>query len=306
MKSKTIRESIRFWESVLDEYPGEEILLERRMSPKQLRGFYGKLAEGETLFQYQKKDGSIRRARGTLNVDLMPKKTAGSDWYRDFDDLCRKAKGNRKFIVFYYDLDRNAFRRFHITRFRGYVDRPNAALAESLDSVRQDRLVLVWNVDPDMFLRLAKSSERDVGHFDPEMARKLAGQENTEIICLFRESDQKNILAAVDVEPDSGMGAYVHELMGFKRTFGQILFERLMRSFRKGWGQVQLDYTGDDDNGNPKYSENKGLFEGFYSRIPGLKFYTVENSIWECPAKFFYWGTSEREFGDFAEKQYGM
>lgn len=304
-RKKFLRESIRFWESVLREYPGADLVLERRMSPKQLRRFYGKLEEGEIQFRYQKKDGSIRQARGTLNAELMPKKTARSDWYRDFDDLCGKARNNRNFIVFYYDLDRNAFRRFHITRFRGYVDRPGIRLNESAEIQNEDRLVLVRNVKPDLFRRLAKTSVKDVSRFNPAMVEKLAGQDNAEIICLFKVSDGKNILAAADVDTSYDIGAYIHELVGFRRTYGKILFRRLMRAFPKGWGQIQLDYIGDDSDGNPKYAGNEALFNGFYKKFSELKFYDVENSIWGCPARCFYWGIPDTEFSKFAEEQFG-
>lgn len=101
------------------------------------------------------------------------------------------------------------------------------------------------------------------------------------------------------------IGAYMHELVGFRRTYGKNLFRRLMWAFPKGWGQIQLDYIGDDPNGNPRYAVNEKLFNGFYKNFPELKFYDVENSIWGCPARCFYWGIPDMEFSKFAEKQFG-
>lgn len=79
-----------------------------------------------------------------------------------------------------------------------------------------------------MFRRLAKTSIKDVSRFNREMVEKLAGQNNAEIVCLFNASDRKNILAAADVDMSYDIGAYMHELVGFRRTYGKILFWRLM------------------------------------------------------------------------------
>lgn len=36
-----------------------------------------------------------------------------------------------------------------------------------------------------------------------------------------------------------------------------------------------------------------------------MKIYRVENSIWDCPADFFYYGISNESIKEFLEKTYG-
>ena len=47
-------------------------LAERKMSRIELDDFYSRLEAGEVEFDFIKKDGSRRHARGTLNPSLMP------------------------------------------------------------------------------------------------------------------------------------------------------------------------------------------------------------------------------------------
>ena len=61
-----------------------------------------KLHNGEVNFTYQKKDGSERTARGTLNVQVMGEENSpkGMDYNKN-DDVTR-----------YYDLNSNGWRSF--------------------------------------------------------------------------------------------------------------------------------------------------------------------------------------------------
>ena len=61
-----------------------------------------KLHDGEVNFTYQKKDGSERTARGTLNVQVMGEENSpkGMDYNKN-DDVTR-----------YYDLNSNGWRSF--------------------------------------------------------------------------------------------------------------------------------------------------------------------------------------------------
>ena len=62
----------------------------------------------ETKFKFQKKDGTEREARGTLNFDVIPKESTpkGTQTWEDPDD-----------IVKYWDLDKEAWRSFRWEQF---------------------------------------------------------------------------------------------------------------------------------------------------------------------------------------------
>ena len=62
----------------------------------------------ETKFKFQKKDGTERKARGTLNFDVIPKESTpkGTQTWEDPDD-----------IVKYWDLDKEAWRSFRWEQF---------------------------------------------------------------------------------------------------------------------------------------------------------------------------------------------
>ena len=76
---------------------------------EQLRAW---MQTGSVTFSYWKKDGSIREAHGTLNMNLIP------------TDKHPKANANANAnasIFPYFDLDRQAWRSFDITKFIGFV-----------------------------------------------------------------------------------------------------------------------------------------------------------------------------------------
>lgn len=62
----------------------------------------------ETKFKFQKKDGTEREVRGTLNFDVIPKESTpkGTQTWEDPDD-----------IVKYWDLDKEAWRSFRWEQF---------------------------------------------------------------------------------------------------------------------------------------------------------------------------------------------
>lgn len=70
------------------------------------------LAGGVLQFSYFKEDGSIREARGTLSVHIIPR------------DDAPKGTSNRKpnyGVICYYDIDKKGWRSFRITDFIGFV-----------------------------------------------------------------------------------------------------------------------------------------------------------------------------------------
>ena len=69
-------------------------------------------------FSYFKTDGSIRQARGTLCLDLIPEKDRPQSASEHSDESPKKRKENYETLT-YYDLDREAWRSFKITEFIG-------------------------------------------------------------------------------------------------------------------------------------------------------------------------------------------
>lgn len=73
------------------------------------------LGLGTVVFEYEKKDGSVRRARGTLCKGIS----------KEFDHYEHKSEQHkaRPFDVFtYYDLDAPGFRTFDATRLRRIIE----------------------------------------------------------------------------------------------------------------------------------------------------------------------------------------
>ena len=70
------------------------------------------LANGIIHFSYFKDDGSIREARGTLSVHVIPRDDAPKG--------TSTAKPNFE-VINYYDIDKKDWRSFKITNFIGYV-----------------------------------------------------------------------------------------------------------------------------------------------------------------------------------------
>ena len=65
---------IYFWTHMLDEcfYSESSQINEAKMSRSELDDFYDKLRTGIVTFNFIKKDGTSRKAVGTLNPALMP------------------------------------------------------------------------------------------------------------------------------------------------------------------------------------------------------------------------------------------
>lgn len=81
------------------------------------RDFRKLLHEAPQRFYYFKKDGSLREARGTLDLSLIPadKHPKGST-----PDTPNTVSENCPFT--YFDLDKAAWRSFHIDDFVGFVE----------------------------------------------------------------------------------------------------------------------------------------------------------------------------------------
>ena len=81
-----------------------------KMTRKELDTFIRRLETGIVRFEYIKKDGRLRRAKGTRNDSWIP-----DDAYLELEDLLQTDRA--RYMIYYYDLDRKRVRQFHVGRF---------------------------------------------------------------------------------------------------------------------------------------------------------------------------------------------
>jgi hypothetical protein len=74
----------------------------------------------------------------------------------------------------------------------------------------------------------------------------------------------------------------------------------LCKHLKKLWLQCEPIY----DKTSDTYSMNDDLANGVYRKIPELKEYIINSSIWKCPVNFFYYGIPDNEILKFLEEQY--
>ena len=100
-------------------YEGDEEI-DESMDRTEREEFKKKLREGKVDFKYKKKDGSERKAIGTMDPKLMdlPEKKTQSDVDGAEKKKVRKLPEDS---VFYYDLEAKGFRSFKMDNFIGYV-----------------------------------------------------------------------------------------------------------------------------------------------------------------------------------------
>ena len=74
--------------------------------------FKNALKNGEVLFTFKKKDGTVREARGTLKVDLLPKIEVSESESESESAQPKKKRVIDEDVICYYDLDKLAWRSF--------------------------------------------------------------------------------------------------------------------------------------------------------------------------------------------------
>lgn len=86
---------------------------EKQISTEYITKFKNALHKRIVEFKYNKKNGEIRTAHGTLNIDLMGEENAprGVDGYNSPDNQIR-----------YYDTDSNGWRSFLIENFIDWIN----------------------------------------------------------------------------------------------------------------------------------------------------------------------------------------
>lgn len=168
-----------------------------------------------------------------------------------------------------------------------------------------DDIVFVSGIPKDKALKLLKRACHDVSNFHPEYMEKAVRWSNDQIFGIFNKHDKRNVLAmaSVSYNGNESCAAYLHEMTGFiKGGYGKKLVMWLLQKFKKVYGQIALEGSGTKDD---PYRPNEKLRDKFYATIPGLKIYRVENTLWDCPADFFYHGISNESIKEFLEKTYG-
>ena len=168
-----------------------------------------------------------------------------------------------------------------------------------------DDLVFVNGIPKDKALQLLKRACHDVSNFHPEYMEKAVKWSDDYILGVFNKHDKRNVLAmaSVSYNGDESGAAYLHEMTGFiKGGYGKKLVMWILQKFKKVYGQIALEGSGAKDD---PYRPNEKLRDKFYATIPGMKIYRVENSIWNCPADFFYYGISDESIKEFLETTYG-
>lgn len=167
-----------------------------------------------------------------------------------------------------------------------------------------DDIVFVSGISKDKALHLLKRACHDVSNFHPEYMEKAVKWSDDQIFGVFNKHDKRNVLAmaSVSCKGDKSGAAYLHEMTGFiKGGYGKKLVSQLLQKFKKVYGQIALEGSG--TNTDP-FRPNEKLRDKFYTTIPGVKIYRVQNSVWNCPADFFYYGISDELIKEFLEKTY--
>ena len=182
----------------------------------------------------------------------------------------------------------------------------NARGQAAFPRIKSDNdIVFVSDIPKDKAMRLLKSACHDVSNFHPEYMEKVVKWGDDQIFGVFNRHDKRNVLAMASVSrnKDESGATYLHEMTGFiKGGYGKKLVEYLLHKFKKVYGQIALEGSGTDSD---PFRPNEKLRDKFYATIPGLKIYRVQNSIWDCPADFFYYGLSDQTIKKFLEKTYG-
>lgn len=86
----------------------EEITM-KDVRPASIDGLEDKMRNGIVTFAFLKKDGTIRKARGTLMAE-------------HFSYIPKGPKAERPGLTTYFDMDKDSFRCFVNNSFLGYVD----------------------------------------------------------------------------------------------------------------------------------------------------------------------------------------
>lgn len=94
--------------------------IDESMSTSQKKEFYDRLDGEKVRFEFRKKDGTRRKAYGTLMKEYLPKPRHSYDTRSSAREKMKRAFPEDS--VLYFDLDKNGFRSFKMQNFIGYID----------------------------------------------------------------------------------------------------------------------------------------------------------------------------------------
>ena len=115
--NKDIRGLMNSWVFNLANYLMEEYCRPRKEAFRQaylVRELLEALGKGVVTFEYEKQDGTLREARGTLCHGISEK----YDNYMYKTDMTATNKNENESVFVYWDLDREAFRTFSAMKLR--------------------------------------------------------------------------------------------------------------------------------------------------------------------------------------------
>ena len=99
------------YDDYLDSFLNENQLDEtHKMTREELDDFLEQLDDGIVEFEFKKKDGTMRKARGTRQKGKMPEEA-----WNELQELLKDDRAN--YMIYYFDLDKEAIRQFHVGRF---------------------------------------------------------------------------------------------------------------------------------------------------------------------------------------------
>ena len=85
--------------------------MEKTFKTTSLEEFSKMLREGIVDFQFTKKDGTLRNAKGTLLAEYLPPQNADSD--------AKPARKQNENVLVYFDMEKGSFRSFVKSSFVG-------------------------------------------------------------------------------------------------------------------------------------------------------------------------------------------
>lgn len=122
------------------------IIAERKMTRPELDEFYDSLRSGVVEFDFIKKDGSRHHARGTLNPNQMPSRSEIEKIYAeqgvDLAELESRLQARQDYMPYFWDLDNNGYRQFHVSRFEGIT--PNSGVEKLNEDTTNKKSVRIW------------------------------------------------------------------------------------------------------------------------------------------------------------------
>ena len=178
----TFEEQVGYWAHMLDEsFRDEKQLNERRMvgpagAAKGLNGgvdeiadFRQKLEDGVVEFEFTKADGTKRHAVGATSEQIVPT-SERRKLDPSYDTNLTSYQHRGAYIIWFWDLDKNAVRCFNTNRFEGIVKYEQTSQHVTPDVKKVGDIYLHQDVDDGMMKT-----------FDPETASQINSQIGSEI-----------------------------------------------------------------------------------------------------------------------------